>query len=170
MLCNVNGDTPMHLAVKFGHAEVVQCLMKLKKAKIPSQRSTEASQVIKKPKKGFSTPTHSLHLPDQENVIDFHKSTPCLKVEPIESHSVSHEVKNSSLSNLNLCPTPNMEILQSAKGSRRNSLDSIKCSILWKYENIVPCTFKKDDKLEYIHTLSTMLCTTNFAIFFQDFF
>ena len=73
MLCNVNGDTPMHLAVKFGHAEVVQCLMKLKKAKIPSQRSTEASQVIKKPKKGFSTPTHSLHLPDQENVIDFHE-------------------------------------------------------------------------------------------------
>ena len=50
---------------------------------------------------------------------------------------MSHEVKNSSLSNLNLCPAsvptsppPPMENTQSAKGSRRNSLDSFKCSIL----------------------------------------
>ena len=70
----------MHLAVKFGHAEVVQCLMKTKKAKIPTQKSADA-QLMKKSKKGFSTLTHSLHLLD--DTIDFHKSTPCF---PYDQH------------------------------------------------------------------------------------
>ena len=141
MLCNVNGDTPMHLAVKFGHAEVVQCLMKLKKAKMPSQKSADASQVIKKPKKGFSTPSHSLHIPD-EQTIDFHKSTPCLAPPQLkESHCQPSQFdgKNSSMTNLSILQTTSNTFtpepkIQSGKGSRRNSripLDPIfKCSVL----------------------------------------
>ena len=102
----------MHLAVKCGQAEVVQVLMKSKRTKVPTQKSADA-QVMKKPKKGFSTPTHSLHLPD--DTLDFHKSTPCLAVpkdfreyrESRESREFQgsqtlHDPKNSSMTDLSM--------------------------------------------------------------------
>ena len=155
ILCNSNGDTPMHLAVKFGQAEVVQLLMKSKRTKVPTQKSADA-QVMKKPKKGFSTPTHSLHLPD--DTLDFHKSTPCLAVpkdfresresresREFQGSQTQKDPKNSSLNDLSMGIFPPMKTTPilwnkpptisgapngAYRESRRSSLDHTKCTLL----------------------------------------